>query len=137
MDVCVAEKPLTMKKSKKGTFQSRDDLEKNVFAYESNIASLMNEVDSLRSQIELNKIHISKVKKEADAASLADEITKKASIENEKPSKEEDEYTEVASNAPTDTLKEALKETLNEPFPQVTQVYSGEKDSNAPTDTLK
>ena len=83
----------------------------------------MNEVDSLRSQIELNKIHISKVKKEADAASLADEITKKASVENEKPSKEEDEYTEVASNAPTDTLKEALKETLNEPFPQVTQVY--------------
>jgi len=128
MDVCVAEKPLTMKKSKKGTFQSRDDLEKTVFAYESNIASLMNEVDSLRSQIELNKIHISKVKKEADAASLADEITKKASVETEKPSKEEDEYTEVASNAPTDTLKEALKETLNEPFPQVTQVYSGEKD---------
>ena len=82
----------------------------------------MNEVDSLRSQIELNKIHISKVKKEADAASLADEITKKASVA-EKPSKEEDEYTEVASNAPTDTLKEALKETLNEPFPQVTQVY--------------
>jgi len=131
MDVCVAEKP-TMKKSKKGTFQSREDLEKTVFAYESNIASLMNEVDSLRSQIEINKIHISKVKKEADAASLADEITKKASVNveenNQKSSKEEDEYTEVASNAPTDTLKEALKETLNEPFPQVTQVYSGEKD---------
>merc|ERR1711962_1166585 len=73
-----------------------------------------------------------KVKKEADAASLADEITKKASVNveenNQKSSKEEDEYTEVASNAPTDTLKEALKETLNEPFPQVTQVYSGEKD---------
>jgi outer dense fiber protein 2 len=68
-----------------------------------------------------------KVKKEADAASLAEEITKKASVV-EKPSKDEDEYTEVASNAPTDTLKEALKETLNEPFPQVTQVYSGEKD---------
>ena len=83
----------------------------------------MNEVDSLRSQIELNKIHISKVKKEADAASLADEITKKASVAEKQPSKEEDEYTEVASNAPTDTLKEALKETLNEPFPQVTQVY--------------
>lgn len=116
-----------MKKSKKGTFQSRDDLEKTAFAYESNIASLMSEVDSLRSQIELNKIHISKVKKEADAASLAEEITKKASVV-EKPSKDEDEYTEVASNAPTDTLKEALKETLNEPFPQVTQVYSGEKD---------
>ena len=94
----------------------------------------MNEVDSLRSQIELNKIHISKVKKEADQASLADEITKKASetasppaevAENQKhlASKEEDEYTEVASNAPTDTLKEALKENLNEPFPEVTQVY--------------
>lgn len=127
MDVCVVEKSQTMKKSKKGTFQSRDDLEKTAFAYESNIASLMSEVDSLRSQIELNKIHISKVKKEADAASLAEEITKKASVV-EKPSKDEDEYTEVASNAPTDTLKEALKETLNEPFPQVTQVYSGEKD---------
>ena len=89
----------------------------------------MSEVDTLRSQIELNKIHISKVKKEADQASLADEITKKASASEEviektkTPSKEEDEYTEVASNAPTDTLKEALKETLNEPFPQVTHVY--------------
>ena len=91
----------------------------------------MNEVDSLRSQIELNKIHISKVKKEADAASLADEITKKASVATEeKPSKEEDEYTEVASNAPTDTLKEALKETLNEPFPQVTQVYRLENNTS-------
>jgi len=35
MDVCVAEKPQTMKKSKKGTFQSRDDLEKTVFGMDS------------------------------------------------------------------------------------------------------
>ena len=36
MDVCVAEKPQTMKKSRKGTFQSRDDLEKTVFGMDSN-----------------------------------------------------------------------------------------------------
>ena len=35
MDVCVAEKPQTMKKSRKGTFQSRDDLEKTVFGMDS------------------------------------------------------------------------------------------------------
>lgn len=42
MDVCVAEKPLTMKKSKKGTFQSRDDLEKTVFGMDSHKKVFMN-----------------------------------------------------------------------------------------------
>lgn len=127
MDVCVAEKEKP-KKTRKGNFQSREDLEKSVSAYESNIASLMNEVDSLRSQIELNKSELSKAKKEKiETASLSEEITKKAN-KSGTLTKEDDEYTEVASVTPTETLKEALKETLNEPYPEVKEVYSGEKE---------
>ena len=47
MDVCVAEKPQTMKKSKKGTFQSRDDLEKTVFGMDSQYDEFLTQKKSI------------------------------------------------------------------------------------------
>merc|ERR1712113_964684 len=79
-DICVQEKQKTKKTRSRGNFQSREELLKSVSAYESNIASLMNQIDSLKSEIELKSETKIVTADKAETASLADQITEKSKI---------------------------------------------------------
>jgi hypothetical protein len=107
-DVCIQQ-------PKRGTRPSRESLQKSLSAYESNIASLLNEMETLKTRLSVHeqnttinnttntKQHHSPTnsprsmrtvvvdKPDQDVESLAAEITAKAA-------KDDDEYTEVASN---------------------------------------
>jgi outer dense fiber protein 2 len=139
-DICIQERPKNKRTKSRGNFQSREELLKSVSAYESNIASLMNEIDGLKSELEF--------KNKTETDSLVDQITQKSkeakSQENEieiptkniNP-KEDEEYTEIGSNFPEnpETLKEALKATLDQP--KVTEVYRPEVYSGEKVDLLQ
>merc|ERR1711892_744186 len=127
-DVCVQQR--------RGTRPSREALQNSISAYESNIASLLNEMGTLKTRLSTHESMINTTaqsttkpdsprstrtvveKADQDVESLAAEMTAKAS-------KEDDEYTEVASNVQVIedvVVEEAQLKPLVEPA--VSRVYA-------------
>jgi len=125
VEVCVAERdvsPKRSKKSKKGKIA--DTMQKALSAYENNISELLIEVETLKGELGQSQ---EKLQKEIDLnTSLSQEILKKAqnakeeevqnAPQNEKIdelAREEDEYTEIAS------VKEPEHVNIPSPEPQI------------------
>merc|ERR1711892_1181472 len=126
-DVCVQQR--------RGTRPSREALQNSISAYESNIASLLNEMGTLKTRLSTHESMLNTTaqsstkpdsprstrtveKADQDVESLAAEITAKAK-------KEDDEYTEVASNVQVveDVVVEEAQ--LKPPVePAVSRVYA-------------
>lgn len=122
-EVCVAERDISPKRSKKSKSTgntSQSKMDDTLLAYESNIYNILEEVELLKKQLGENTKKLEE--QQILNLSLSEEIVKKAEL-----TREEDEYSEIASvKAPEDVLipsaEPAQKEIFEEP-PVVTKMY--------------
>lgn len=122
-EVCVAERDISPKRSKKSKSTgntSQSKMDDTLLAYESNISNILEEVEILKKQLGENTKKLEE--QQILNLSLSEEIVKKAEL-----TREEDEYSEIASvkapeDVPIPSAETAQKEIFEEP-PVVTKMY--------------
>jgi len=145
LDVCVAERdvsPKRLKKSKKGKSPAapQSTMADTLSAYETNISQLLEEVETLKTELGESNKELNE-QKELNS-SLSQEIIKKAEEaaagpDQEIVNREEDEFTEVASVKPVEEeLTEGIRdEILAEPL--MTKVIYGDTALESDRDALQ